>query len=100
MKYIDNTLFRSINNYFSTLSRLGYLNYNGVNKLIVLAFLEELLNGEFNVIVTEEEYRAIMNCFKCINGSECFIPYQCYRDRIPLSVVVPRGTFEINENCN
>ena len=43
MDKITSLSVASINNYFHTLSVLGYKNYNSVNKLLVLLFIEELL---------------------------------------------------------
>ena len=72
------TITKSLNNYFSALSKIGYISYDIVSELILCIFLYEVLNGLFDNIITEEDYKSIENCLYCIYGKNCLIPYPEY----------------------
>ena len=44
----------SIERYFNTLSHTGYMPYSDVYKLIVIMFVDELLNGEYKRFVSDD----------------------------------------------
>lgn len=69
---------RSIDNYFSVLSNFGYVNYNHVDKLLVLVFINDIINGMFGNIVSEDEYKILNKCLCCIYGTSCLFPYPKY----------------------
>jgi hypothetical protein len=73
---ISNT---AIDRYFNTLQKLGYKNYESVNKLLVLLFIEELLDSqEFSFYITEEDYKVITNALACLYGTDCMIDIPSY----------------------
>lgn len=43
MNAVNNYLLNSLISYFNALSKLGYLSYNKVNKLIAALFITEIL---------------------------------------------------------
>lgn len=61
-------------NYFNHLSNFGYRNYTSVYRLLVISFLEELLDGQYKCIITEDNLRDIMRALDCLYNNECLIP--------------------------
>lgn len=107
MDKITSLSVASINNYFHTLSVLGYKNYNSVNKLLVLLFIEELLTGELSLFINKEDYKIITNFLYCLYGSDCMIGFPSYNNRNSLihpnkTPLIPRITetqiIRISEN--
>lgn len=74
MDAVNNYLLNSLNSYFNALSKLGYVSYNKVDKLIAALFLIEILEVGYNSI-TEESYRDIRDALTCLLGSNCLLPY-------------------------
>lgn len=68
----------AVNNYFSSLKKLGYKNYSEVNKLLILIFIEELLYGPMSGLITERDYDDITKAIYCIYGASCMLPYPSY----------------------
>ena len=64
-----------LENYFNILSQTGYYNYNSVYKILVFLFIDDLLNTEMNVYITEEDYNLIADILECLYSFECLIPY-------------------------
>ena len=65
----------SIERYFNTLSHTGYMPYSDVYKLIVIMFVDELLNGEYKRFVSDDEHTVIHKSLYCLYGSSCLTPY-------------------------
>ena len=72
---MDDILNESLTRYFNTLSKLGYLSYSEVDKLLVLIFIYDLLKSDWKFFITEEEHKIIDNALYCLYGSTCLIPY-------------------------
>lgn len=68
----------SLKRYFDSLSILGYVNNKEVDKLIVLMFIQELLDGECKEYIEEYDYMIIHKVLYCLYGSTCLIPYPEY----------------------
>ena len=100
MDNITSLLINSINKYFHTLSVFGYKDYDSVNKLILLSFIEELLAGELSIFLNEEDYKSVTKCLYCICGKDCMINFPSYNsnDSIIHPNIVPL-TPRISENC-
>ena len=77
MKELTNISYDSITRYFKTLSTLGYKNYKEVDRLIILLFIEELLDNMHDFI-TDEDYKEIMKGLECLYGSTCLISIPNY----------------------
>lgn len=75
----------SLNRYFSSLSKFGYRSYNEVGKLIILIFIQELLNSDCKPYITEDEYITLHKVLYCLCGSTCLIPYPEYKSGFSLS---------------
>lgn len=59
--------------YFTTLAQFGYKNYGAVDTLILLLFIEELLNGELSYFVKETDYKIIVDTLYCLASRTCMI---------------------------
>lgn len=66
---ITNKTAEALNAYFKVLSNKGYKKYDEVFKLLILSFLEELINGPYSFLIKEEDYRTIMTYASNINTS-------------------------------
>lgn len=68
---------KGLNNYYDSLSILGYRPQSDTEKLLILSFIEELLCGATKALVTEEDYRTVSRAMLCMYGS-CLVPYSQY----------------------
>lgn len=78
MKEINEVITESIQNYFYQLAIGGYKKNSSVNKLLVLQFIGELLQGDLRFYINKEDHRAIQKALYCIYGSDCMIPFPQY----------------------
>ena len=78
MEEVTNITENTVNRYFNSLSKLGYRNYTDVYKIIILTFLEELLDYDFFGFVSEEDYNAIMKAIYCLADNTCTIEFPSY----------------------
>lgn len=96
MQPLNDELLKSINTYFNALSNLGYVNYTEVNKLIVALFLNEILDGIFDVTINNKDFRAITDALNCLYGHSCILPFpgltREINTKIPLNPLYPRIT--------
>ena len=58
---MDNQVYESLVRYFTMLSIYGYKSYQEVYKVLVLLFINELINNDFYGIMTEADYRDMEN---------------------------------------
>lgn len=75
---MDDVLYNSILKYFNTLSYTGYINYDDVDKLLLLVIIEEFIYNDFRGFITENDYREIEKFLYKIFGTSCLIPYPSY----------------------
>lgn len=76
---MEEILFQSLSNYFSTLTRVGYVSNIDTERLMIFDFIYELLDGECKGFITEKDYLEIHKALYCLYGSTCLIPYPEYR---------------------
>ena len=75
---MDKLLFTSFLNYFNTLEVTGYVPYNQMQQLLILNLYKEILRGDYDTYLTEEDRKVINRALDCIYGSTCLIPYPDY----------------------
>lgn len=68
----------SLERYFNTLSKFGYKSYSDVDRLLMLIFIQELLDSDCRSFITEKEYMTIHKSLYCLYGYTCLIPYPEY----------------------
>lgn len=77
MNNITNALADGFEKYYNTVSKLGYVDINAIDKLIVATWINDVLMGRYDIIVTEQQYKILENLYMCMEGS-CFVPYSHY----------------------
>jgi len=75
---MDNLAFESVSRYFTHLTNVGYVKQSSVDKLLLLTFIQELIDWDFRGLVTEDDYEDINKALYCLYGSNCLIPYPDY----------------------
>lgn len=69
-----------LDNYFTILTKIGYVKDGEVFKLLVYMFIIlHVLNGEFQYYVSEEDYKNIYKALNCLWGTTCLIPYPTWK---------------------
>ena len=79
---IPEQLMQTIDNYYNILEQTGYYNYSSVCKILVLSFIDDLLNTEFNSFISEDDYKLIADILNCFTSSDCLIPYSEFTEYI------------------
>lgn len=96
METLNNELFKSLSIYFDALSKLGYIKYSEVNKLIVVLFIKEILDELFDVVLSDKDFRSITNALNCLYGCSCILSYPDMKRglsiRVPLQSLFIRTT--------
>lgn len=64
----------AVGSYFTKLSYFGYETDEAVHSIIVILFLQELLDGYLGSM-GKEEYKDIINCISNITGTSCILPF-------------------------
>lgn len=77
MSSISNALQKGYEKYYNTLIKMGYINKQAVNKLIVAQWIYDVLEGKYDCLVSDEQYNLLSRLYMCIEGS-CLVPYQNY----------------------
>lgn len=75
---MDEIVYNSIVRYFSTLSNLGYISYEDVNRLLFLTAIQEFIYKDFRGFINEDDYREIEKALYKVFGTSCLIPYPKY----------------------
>lgn len=69
---LTNLSYEALHRYFTRLSQSGYMKYSNVDSLIVLLYIQEIVN-EYDLDI--EEQTIINRALSCLQGSNCMIPY-------------------------
>lgn len=84
-----NILGEAFSRFYKTLERYGYVKDVDVHRLLALSYIEELLSGSLNVLISDEEYDIIRRVLLCLTGSNCLIPYPAYLNLQEDSLIRP-----------
>lgn len=79
-------LYNSLCRYYNILCNTGYVPYNDVTKLLVLAFYWDMLMHNTHWCASEEDYHLIEKALNCLYGSTCLIPYPDYLKMSKLNI--------------
>lgn len=74
MDNLLNTTYTSYNRYFNVLEKLGYKNYNDVNKLLIELYIIHMLDV-YKDYLEEDDIRSLNNAFYCLSESTCLIDF-------------------------
>lgn len=75
---MDKVLYDSLYRYFTTLTSIGSVSYNSVNKLLVLIFYKHFIYEDYRGNISKEDYNIIEQALNCLFGSTCLISYPNY----------------------
>lgn len=71
-------VYESLCSYYHTLELKGYMSYDNMVRLLILAFLHDFVYHDYRGLLSEEDYRQIEQALDCLYGSTCLIPYPDY----------------------
>lgn len=100
MNKVTKVAVDSIRSYYDSLSTFGYSNYVNVGNLLILTFLEELLDCDSQYYITEEDYNNIIKalCNLTDNAYNINYPsYAAYIKQITNFRIDDSGNFRISE---
>lgn len=66
---------RALKRYYNALAVFGYKDNCSVEKLIVLTYIDDFINGDAAKYITEEDKRVIANSLYCMFGTICLMPF-------------------------
>lgn len=75
---MDDYTYNALTKYFNHLTNVGYFKQSEVNKLIILTFLQEMVEGSFEDLLTLEDFGNINKVLYCLFGNSCMTPYPSY----------------------
>lgn len=75
MDNVKKDLYEVYTRYFNILSNYGYIDEIQTNKVLVYTLIEELINGPYNTLITDKDYRVITDALYCLFGSSCLFEY-------------------------
>lgn len=106
MEKVTKTTEEAIRRYFNSLFKFGYRKYADAEKLLVLTYINDLLDYDLFGFMTEEDYNIITRALNCLVGSTCIIDFPSYNTydsliRKQIREVTPRidetGIFRVCE---
>ena len=75
----------SINNYFKILKNTGYIKKPETHRILILSFIEEMLDDKFFEYITENDYNVLINTINKLcstSGIIKFPTFDIYTDMI------------------
>ena len=78
MEKVTKVTEEAIRRYFDSLFKFGYKKYADVERLLVLTYIDELLEYGLFGFMTEEDYNIIMRALGCLVGNTCIIDFPSY----------------------
>ena len=78
MDKVTKVTIDSIRSYYKSLFIYGYSNYVNVNNLLVLTFLEEVLNSDMCLYIDEDDYNTIIKALYAITDKSFSMGYPTY----------------------
>lgn len=70
---MDKLVYVSLINYYNLLEKTGYKKYTDVFNLLVLSYIQDILNCK-NSYLDEEDYKVLINALYYLSESTCEIP--------------------------
>lgn len=74
MEKLNFILCEALIRYFTVLNKTGYKKQSDVNALILLSFLQHILE-EYSDYISEYDYNVIDDIISCLYGKSCLVPY-------------------------
>ena len=84
MERLNYLLCEALVRYFTVLNKTGYKKQDDVNVLLLLMFLQELLEdyGEF---IDTYDYNIISDIITCLYDKSCLVPFDTYKHNVEVT---------------
>jgi hypothetical protein len=85
MNSILDITYDSIKDYFKILKSTGYVKKSEVHKILILSFIEEMLDDKFFEFITDKDYNVFVNTINKLcstSGIIRFPSFEIYTDMI------------------
>lgn len=66
MDNLEKTSYTALSRYFHSLSKLGYMKFSKVKKLLLLTFIDDILQGRLGQLPSEDDIRLLSKWTDCI----------------------------------
>ena len=93
---LNDSLMEGFVKYYNTLSKIGYINRTSVNKLIIGSWINKVLNSEYGIVVTNEQYNLLSKLYLCVTDS-CLVPYSKYCTDVTINKLPTYTYFRVTE---
>lgn len=96
MSQISQALEKGFLKYYNTLVKTGTIDKKSVDNLIVASWINDVLEGKYENILTDEQYTTLSKLYTCVEGS-CLVPYRetqqcCYNTTITIPIYYGSGS--------
>lgn len=71
---VDNLILESLERYFNTLAKYGYVPYNKTIDLLVLLHINRLQSKDFKEVLSETDNLYLNSVVQCITERNCLVP--------------------------
>lgn len=83
--------YRILSSYFTTLKYKGVATNIQTDLTLIISFIDKLLFGKYQELITEEDYNLISKLLYSLYGIDCLISYPCYKQGVEtLSKKIPQ----------
>ena len=97
MSSLSDSLQRGFAKYYNTITKVGYIDRQAVNNLIIASWINDVLEGKYGVLVDDEQYSILNSLYQCIEGM-CLVPYQNYCTDVTVNKTDPSQYIRITED--
>lgn len=97
MSTLTNSLTKGYERYYNSLVDNGFVGVNHVNRLVIAGWINKVLNLEYGVIPSDEQYAILDKLYQCVEG-DCLVPYRKYCNDITVNKTNPGNYIRITED--
>lgn len=80
MEQITQVVALALVNYFNYLSAFGYKKHGSAERLLVAILIDDLLNSELSMYLSEDNYKTIIRAYYNIAENECLINFPAFSE--------------------
>lgn len=84
MERLNYLLCEALVRYFTVLNKTGYKKQSDVNVLLLLMFLQELLEN-YEEFIDNYDYNIISDIITCLYDKSCLVPFDTYKHNIEVT---------------
>ena len=71
---VDNLILESLERYFNTLAKYGYVPYDKTIDLVILLHINRLQSKDFKEVLSKTDSIYLNNIVQCITERNCLVP--------------------------